>query len=72
MQVVYPLKKWMKLMSIHGDYTKDYFLNPLNVVNYNELKFNGEVEVLNVRNSDKSVVMVDTGENLDAYYVREF
>ena len=53
-------------------YTKDYFLNPLNVVNYNELKFNGEVEILNVRNSDKSVVMVDTGENLDTYYVREF
>lgn len=52
--------------------TKDCFLSPMNVVNYNELKFNGGVEILNVKNSDKSVVMVDTGENLDAYYAREF
>lgn len=52
--------------------TKDYFLSPLNVANYNELKLNGDVEILNVKNSDRSVVMVDTGENLDVYYVREF
>lgn len=51
--------------------TKDYFLSPLNVANYNELKFDGDVEILNVKNSDKSVVMVDTGENLNTYCVRE-
>lgn len=46
---------------------KEYFLSPLNVENFDELKFEGDIETIKIKNSDKQIIMVDSGENLDTY-----
>lgn len=66
-------KEWQYKIQIVGhtrtdnETSKDWFIPRHLISNYDDLRFDGNVETLNIIGSDKQLIMVDTGENIDSY-----